>query len=389
MGLDLFECYAPLRIIFGEKSISKIGSLTARNGHRVLLVTGKRHLKESGVFDLIMASFKKTQRIEFVEVFDKASCNPDVDMVNEAKDVIINKNLDVIVAVGGGSSMDLAKAAAISAKQNMPVEEIISSNRCAVMEALSVICVPTTSGSGSEVTKYAVINDNRQKLKLAISSESIYPKVTLIDPMLTYDMSREIIANTGFDALCHAIEAYTSKSSSPITDLYCQKAISLVGDNIFKAYEKDKEAMCNMSLSAMFAGMALNVGRASLPHAMEHPLSAYKPDLAHGLGLSIVMMPFLKRAYRFNQERFADIAHLLGTNINALSLEDAAERVISAVENIKERLNLKTKLSDLGFSENDIRDIVENKFWTMEHGVQNSPCNFTKNDILNMYLEEI
>ena len=382
-----FTYYAPLRIDFSKGAISRIASYTSRNGNRVMLITGKNHLRKTGVLNKVLDSFKKSSKIEDVVVFDKARENPDTKLIDEASQTIIKNRLNVIVAIGGGSSMDLAKTSAIAAKQNKPIWEIVQSPELGVMQSYPVICAPTTSGSGSEVTKYAVLNDDKQKIKVAIGSEHIYPLVSIIDPELTFTMSKNIIANTGFDALSHAIEAYTSKSSSPITDLYCQKAISLAGENLKKAYDKDERAMENMSLAAAFGGLALNVGRASLPHAMEHSLSAYIPSIAHGLGLSIVMIPFMKRAIKCTPERFADIAYLSGEDISNMPMDKAAEKAIDAVEKIKEQIGLNKKLSDLGFDRDTIKEMVDKTFWTMAHGVENSPCNFNKEDILNMYLE--
>lgn len=382
-----FLYYAPLRIDFGRNRISKIASYAARNGNRVLLVTGKNHLKQTGILDKIINSFKKSGKIEELIVFDKARENPNAELIDAASQIMNENSLNVVVAVGGGSSMDLAKAASISAKQKKPIWQLTKDPTISVCDAFPVVCSPTTSGSGSEVTKYAVINNDTEKLKIAIANEHIYPKVSLIDPTLTYTMSTQTTANTGFDALSHAVEAYTSNSSSPITDGYCRQAVSLVGDNLTKAYKKQEDAMDNMSLAAMFAGMALNVGRASLPHAMEHSLSAYKPDLPHGLGLSMVAVPFLKRITDCVPEKMADIAYLLGENIANCELKEAAFKAVEAVEKIKDSVGLNKKLSDFGFDKEVLEEMLDKTYQTMEHGIENSPCNFTKEDILNMYLE--
>ncbi|AEA33762.1 iron-containing alcohol dehydrogenase [Hippea maritima] len=385
-----FNFYAPLRIIFKENEINNIAAYTARNGNRVFLVVGKSHLKETGKLNEILEKFKRNSKIEEVIVFDKTPQNPDVEAIEEAKNEIIANRLNVVVAVGGGSAMDLAKIASICAKQEKGVWQLKEDPALNVLDAYPIICSPTTSGSGSEVTRYAVFNDNRKRVKVAFSSLSIYPTVSLIDPTLTYTMPQSVIANTGFDALSHAIEAYTSRSACPITDVYCREAISLIGVNLPKAYNsKDKNAMNNMSLAAMFAGMALNVGRASLPHALEHSLSAFNPELPHGLGLSMVMVPFLKRAVEHNKEKFADIAYLLGEDISNMGIDDAAKRCIDAVIEIKERIGLNKSLKDFGFDKKTIDELVDTTFWTMDHGIKNSPCEFSKEDIKQIYYEAL
>ncbi len=383
-----FNFYAPLRIIFGKGNIKDIGQYTARNGNRVLLVTGKRHLKESGKLDLILESFKRTKKIEEVIIFNNTPQNPDIEAIQDARDEILRHKLNVVVAIGGGSSMDLAKVASICAKHKKDVMELYNNASLPILDAYPLICVPTTSGSGSEVSRFAVFNDNKKRLKMAMGSESFYPKVSIIDPELTYTMPKNIIANTGFDALSHAIEAYTSKSSCPITDTYCREALSLVHTYLEDSYNnKNERSMEKMSLAAMFGGMALNAGRASLPHALEHALSAYRPDLPHGLGLSLVMVPFLKRAYMCSKEKFADIAYLLGEDITTNSLEDAAKKCIDAVLKIKEGIGLKYTLKDFGFTKQEISEMVENTFFTMEHGLINSPCVFTRKDVIDIYYE--
>ena len=385
-----FKYYVPIRIIFGKGSINKIAQYTARNGNRVLLVTGRRHLKETGILDKILEAFKKTKKIEEVIHFNNVRENPTIEQVDEAKDLILKHNLNVVVAVGGGSAMDLAKAASIAAKQRKSVKELLGNPEVNVMDTYPIICSPTTSGSGSEATKYAVISDDERKIKMALSTESIYPTVSIVDPQLTYTMPKNTIANTGFDALSHAIEAFTSKSASPITDAYCSEALKLIGENLLESYKsQNPEAMENMSLAAMLAGLALNVGRAALPHAMEHALSAYNPDLPHGLGLAMVMTPFLKRMYRCNPSKFAEIAELLGENLNGNMDETAAEKVITAVENLKGKIGLNRRLSEFGFDEKLIHEMVEKSFWTMEHGIKNSPCEVTKEEVEKMYLEAL
>ena len=384
-----FSYFAPLRIIFETGAINKIGQVCARNGRRVLLVVGKNHLFRNGVIDVILDAFKRTEKIEEVEVFNETPQNPDSESVEKAKQLILSKQLDLVVAVGGGSAMDLAKAASICAKNNINFIDVYKHPRLPLLDAYPVVCSPTTSGSGSEVTKYAVINENSLKIKVAIGSEALFPRVSLIDPQLTYTMPKEVIANTGFDALSHAIEAFSSKSSSPITDAYCREAISIIGVHLPQAFNKNKESMDNMSLAAMFAGMALNVGRASLPHALEHALSAYNPSLPHGLGLSMVMPGFLKRAYRCNLEKFAQVAYLLGEDISNKKLDDAAKLCVDAVEKLKSKIGLNKNLKDFGFDKKTVDEMVENTLWTMEHGIKNSPCQFSVNEIKNIYYEAL
>ncbi len=385
-----FKYYVPIRIIFGKGSIDKVAQYTARNGSRVLLVTGRRHLKETGILDKILEAFKKTKKIEEVIHFNNVRENPTIEQVDEAKDLILKRNLNVVVAVGGGSAMDLAKAASIAAKQRRSVKELLGNPEVNVMDAYPIICSPTTSGSGSEATKYAVISDDERKIKMALSTESIYPTVSIVDPQLTYTMPQNTIANTGFDALSHAIEAFTSKSTSPVTDAYCREALKLISENLSDSYStQNSEAMDNMSLAAMLAGLALNVGRAALPHAMEHALSAYNPNLPHGLGLAMVMTPFLKKMYKCNPIKFAEIAELLGENLNGNRDETAAEKVITAVENLKGKIGLNHRLSEFGFDKTLIHEMVEKSFWTMEHGIKNSPCEVTKEEVEKMYIEAL
>ncbi len=385
-----FTYYAPLRIIFERGAIKHIGQYVARNGNRVLLVTGKKHLKESGKLDLILKKLESVKKIESVVIFDKTEQNPDVELIHEARDLIIQHKLNVVLAVGGGSAMDLAKIASICARQNRGVMDLIKNPALPVLKAYPIVCSPTTAGSGSEVTRFAVFNNNKKRIKMAIGSEALFPKVSVIDPELTFTMPKNVIANTGFDAFSHALEAYTSKSSCPITDTYCREAISLIHTYLHESYsEKSERAMEEMSLAAMFGGMALNVGRASLPHALEHSLSAYRPELPHGLGLSMVMVPFVKRACRCNKEKFADIAYLMGENISTLSLDEAAHRAVNAVIKLKKSLGLTYTLKDFGFTRDEIDEMVEKTFFTMEHGLKNSPCEFSIKDVKEIYYEAL
>jgi len=376
-----FRYFIPTRIVFGSGVFNNAGKSIRDIGKKAIVVTGKKHLKTSGRLENLLQQLKEND-VDFV-LFDEVVSNPDVDIVDEGAETSQKNGCDFVLAMGGGSPMDTAKAIAICAAERGRIWDYMTGKRIP-RRALPIVCIPTTAGTGSEVTRFSVINNNKERLKLPISSDVIYPRISFVDPMLTLSMSEEVTKNAGFDALSHAIEAYTSRSASPLTDGWATLAMKLIHENLKLCIEEPQniKARERMSLAALLAGLALNIGRASLPHALEHPLSAYNTSLAHGRGLALLYVAWIRFSFKGNREKFARIAQILGEKRDA-------ERCADAMEKFLQKIGITDRLSHYGFNEKTISDIVDNTYHTMIRGIKNNPLPATKEEIIEMYLHSL
>ncbi len=215
-----FEFYIPVEIIFGVGSVDKVGEVGKRFGYRVLIVTGRKSSKENGSLQRVIESLRRNGAEE-VLVFDETEPNPTDKSVNKASELVVREKIDYIVGLGGGSSLDSAKAISIvSSNEGYAWDYVNYPEGPRLIPFLNrpVICIPTTAGTGSEVNRYAVLSNPIRKEKLVISHSLNYPRVAIIDPSLTVSMNARLTAITGIDALMHALESLTNKLSNTLAE---------------------------------------------------------------------------------------------------------------------------------------------------------------------------
>lgn len=334
------------KIVFGKDASHHAGlELKVRNKKRALIVTDKG-IVNAGLLGNILESLENSG-IEYI-VFDEVPPNPPSSTVAKGVEIFKEKECDSLVAVGGGSSIDACKAIGIMTVHDGGVIEYDNSsygNREFQKEGPPVITVPTTSGTGSEVTQWALITDEKRNWKSAVGSPLMFPTVALVDPALTIGLPPSLTAATGIDALTHAIEAYTSKraitGASPLTDAICLKSIELVGENLRKAYAQgdNYEARRNIMIGSTMAGVAFpQIGLGST-HALAHPLSGHF-DVPHGVANAILLPYIMEYNLMCCPERFANIARSLGENIEGLNQMEAAEKAVVAIDKLKDDLNI-------------------------------------------------
>lgn len=292
-------------IVFGSGVLDQLPQHAAKYGKRVLLCTGKS-ATQRGLLDRLM---KLLEGFEVVH-FDRISPNPKAEEVAQALALMktMDKPIDVVAAVGGGSIMDFAKAVAASYASQKPVTQLFGVDT--VDRALPVIAVPTTHGTGSEVTKYAIIT--HQGKKLAISDAKILPAVALIDPLLTYSMPAEVAVDTSLDALSHLTEAYFSALCNPVTEAFAEKGLTYMAPYLKTLHNLDEEGHYHLTLASMMGGIAINLSGSGLVHAMGYPFTS-EFGVPHGRANALIM-PAL---FRFNAEavphKYAKLSELLNT----------------------------------------------------------------------------
>ncbi|MHC1760927.1 MAG: iron-containing alcohol dehydrogenase [Negativicutes bacterium] len=343
MSIDLFQ--APERLLFGWGSVEKTGEEALRYGTKALLISGKTSSRASGALDAVCASLKSAGIA--VTLFCEVESDPSVHTVTVGAALARDSGADVVIALGGGSPLDAAKAISVMATHSGNIVDYEKTTL--IRKGIPVIAIPTTAGTGSEVTKFVVITDTDRKVKMLISSPFLIPRVALLDPQLTLSIPPAFTAGPGMDALTHAIEAYQSSLASPTTDVFALSAIRLIGGNLVKATLNgaNVEARTAMLLGQMHAGLAFGNASVSLVHAMSRPLGAHF-GIPHGQANAILLPWVMEYNRPACPEKFGQIAEALGCDVQDLSLKEASRLAVTAVREIYADTGLPLTLAELG-----------------------------------------
>lgn len=360
----------PTEIRFGIGTRRHLPELVARFGKRPVLITDSA-LRNTPMVREILATLEPDARL-----FSDVEPNPTVDSVDSAVCEIAAHGCDVVVAIGGGSSLDCAKAAAAVAAQGGSARHYHSGGKPLGGERLPLIAIPTTAGTGSEVTPIAVLDDPQKGLKAPFAHDAMYPSVALIDPELTVTMPRYVTACTGLDALAHAVEGYWSINHQPMCDLFALKAVELIIRNLPVVLEDGTniEARSAMSEAAMLAGLAFQLPKNAAVHACSYPLCTIY-HLPHGAGCAMTLDHFI----RFNAEVMGDRGEALARAAGVSNMAALAE----VVAELKRRAGLPARLSEIGVTTESLDELVRASFVPL---MNNNPRKVTASDLRALYM---
>jgi choline dehydrogenase len=339
----------PTRIVHGPGALARLGDVVAELGmQRPLLVT------DPGVAAAGLAE-RALEHLGGAEVFGTVRANPDVELVGEASDVYRDAGCDGLVALGGGSSMDTAKSVGVEVTHGASILEF-EVGRTELSERIApLVAVPTTSGTGSEVTLWAVITDRERKIKFNVGGTPLIgPHVALVDPELTLGLPPAVTGQTGMDALSHGIECYTCDYHQPFNDAVALYAIELAGQWLRAAYEdgSNLEARTHMAHAATLGGLAYGVESAGAAHAMSQSAGGVH-ECPHGALTARVLGPVCEFNAPAGPERYARIAVALGADVHGLDVNGAAAAGVEAVYRLADDVGIPT-MEELGFSEDEI-----------------------------------
>ena len=303
--------------------------------------------------------------------------NPLTTTAIEGAEFAKANDCDVVVAIGGGSIMDCAKAIAFLAVNDGDINDYIF-NRKVSDKALPLVLIPTTCGTGSEGNGFAVLTNPENGDKKSLRSNAVIAKASIVDPECMMTMPKRVLASVGFDALCHSMEAYTSKIAQPFTDALALYAIELIADCLVDLYNgsEDSKKWEELTIASTIGGMVINQAGVTLAHGMEHPASGLK-DIVHGHGLAALTPSIIDASWKGNEEKFARISRLLG----GTGAADCADQVHALLEQI----GMDVTLSDLGLSPEDIPWMAENCMKVSAASVANNPVVFTQEEIAEIY----
>ncbi|RDV84056.1 iron-containing alcohol dehydrogenase family protein [Ammonifex thiophilus] len=353
----LFDLYLPARVLFGPGSTYRLGEEAQRFGNKVLLVTGRRSLKESGNFERVTMPFVAA-KLEFA-LYDRIPPEPTLETVEDLRHFLREEKCDVVVAVGGGSVLDTVKAAAGLFYEEGTVKEYFY-GREITKPKFPWIAVPTTAGSGSEATTNAVLKDPEVPKKQSLRHPFWLPDVAVVDPILTMSLPRELTARTGLDALTHAVEAYTCRFTNPFSDAVSREAVRLIVQNIYTAYAvpRNRDARERMMQGSFLAGMAIQSAGVGAVHALAHVLGA-RYNLPHGLACGMLLPHVMSFNLPLVEDKYAQLAVAAGIVPPATPAPQAAERFVGYVRLLTAKLGLPTRLREVGVKEEDLPSIVE------------------------------
>jgi len=323
----------------------------------VLVVTGP-HIIGAGWVKDVTASLED-EEIAFT-VFSKITPNPrDTEVMAGAK-VYDEAGCDAIVAVGGGSPLDCAKGIGIVSSNKRTILDFEGVDQIRVPPP-PMICIPTTAGTGADVSQFSIINDTERKVKIAIISKMIVPDIALVDPEPLTSLSPELTAHTGMDAITHSVEAFVSNASSPVTDVHAFESIQLMTGYLLKAYKNPEnlEYRYQTMLGSLCAGLAFSNASLGAVHAMAHSLGGFS-DLPHGECNSLLLEHVMAFNYDSCPERYETVGKAMGLELASLSPAERKDRIIGSVRNLREALGITDTLGDLGVTKADIPHLVKN-----------------------------
>ncbi|MGG3791876.1 iron-containing alcohol dehydrogenase [Geobacillus thermodenitrificans] len=334
----MYELLVPNRVIYGRDTFREVGRQAKALGTKALIVS-----------DPVMENIGLVARCEQylreaglpLATYTRVDTEPTDVHVKEALDVCRSEQCDVIVAIGGGSSIDAAKAVAVMMTNEGTISDYVGNAKMFTKKPVPLIAIPTTAGTGSEVTKVTVIIDTKTDVKMMISQPALLPAVAIVDPLLTVSCPPSVTAATGVDALCHSIEAYISRRAHPVTDVLALSAIEAIIGHLRRAYEngQDIEAREKMAIAAMKAGMAFSNASVTLVHGMSRPIGALF-HVPHGVSNAMLLPGVLEFTKESATERLAVIARLINPQLKDVSDDEAADALVEEVKQLCRDLHI-------------------------------------------------
>lgn len=355
---------SPTRILFGADEALKIDDLCRRSDIKKPFIVTDRVIEQTVPFQNLSKALSASG-LEIM-VYSDTVADPPVDVVDRVAGILKDSGCDAVIAAGGGSSIDTAKAVAMLARNEGSVKEyLFGGTRTVVNPPLPLIAVPTTAGSGSEVTWASVITDPENGVKLSVTHEYLAPVYAVVDPVMQKGMPPFITATTGMDALTHALEAYVSLNAGPVSDAYAEKAMALIGENIRTATfnPENMEARSHMAIASTMAATAFANGGLGAVHGISQAMGGVA-HIAHGLANALMLPYVMERNVPGNIKKFARIAELLGEKTEGLSIRDRADLSVKAVEKLAGDLGIPGKLRETGVTREMFPAVVKG---TMEY----------------------
>lgn len=378
--MNEFTFSVPQNIIVGRGSLAKLPEVAEKSGGKKAFIISGPHLNKMGIVQSCVDALK-AKGIES-SVFTETEGNPSVETVDKASAAYKESGADFIVALGGGSPMDVAKAVGVVARYDGSITEYEGADKVPG-DIIPLIAVPTTAGTGSEVTAFSVITDHSRNYKLTVFSYKLIPSYAILDAELLTTAPASVAAACGIDAMVHALEAYISTAASPFSDAMAEKALELIGANIrcYAANRGDIEAAENMLVGSLFAGIAFSWARLGDVHAMSHPVSAYF-NVPHGVANAILLPTIVEYNMLADKGKYLNIYNYIA-ELPAAPEEFTADMLVDELLNLNEALGIPAGLEEAGVTKDKFDAMADD---AMKSGnIAMNPRSTTKKDVLALY----
>lgn len=378
----LFTFRGAKKIVFGRNALEGLaGAVGELRGSRPFVVIDA-HLAGAGLADRVRDILGR-EGLKAV-VYSEITGEPHLETADRGAQRARKAKADIVIGIGGGSAMDAAKAMAVVAGNNGKAVDYLGLNRVPG-PGLPTIMVPTTAGTGSEVTFTSVFIRKDLKKKEGMNSHFLYPDVALLDPLLTLSVPPDVTATTGIDALCHAIESFTSIQASPMSEMISLEAIGLIAANIRTCVHNgsDIDAREAMLLGSLYAGLGLANAGVTAVHSLSYPLGG-RYGVPHGLANTVLLPAVMRFNLPGALEKFAALAEAMGEVVDELSLRDAALCAVDAVEDLIFDCGVDSSLETLGVEEDDLQGLAEEAM-TVARPLANNPRRISMQDAVEIY----
>jgi alcohol dehydrogenase len=380
-----FALHLPTRILFGVGTVQQVGTEATRLGVSHALVVTDGGLVQTEIPGAV------TKALDSAGVrwtlFGEVEPNPSIGTVHAGLALYTKEGCDGLVAVGGGSPMDAAKAIGLLATNGGDIREYFGADR--IKKPLPpLIAIPTTCGTGSEVTQFTVITDTEKHFKMGIGSPHNIPKVAVVDPTLLAKLPGKLVASTGMDALCHAIESYTSQAAQFLSDAFNLHAIEMIGRHLRPAAGNGNLTdLSGMAMASLLAGLGFNNTRTTLVHAMSHAVTGHT-QVPHGIANAILVRYVMEFNLIGNPEKHADIAAALGEDTDGLTPMEAARLAVDAVRELADDVGIPRTLREVGVTDAVLESLTDGAM-KATLGVGLNPRRPTRDQVLALYREAL
>jgi len=381
---SVFSYYMPTRVIFGAGCIEKLAT-EKLPGKKALIVLGGSSMKRLGYLDRVKDLLKK-QGIECL-VFDKVLPNPIRKHVTEGAAIARENGCDFIIGLGGGSSIDSAKAIAFMAKNSGDfwdyVQRGTGGRKPPESAPLPVVAISTTAGTGTEADPDAVMSNEDTNEKIGLSGEFMFPKISIVDPEMMVSIPPDLTAYQGFDVFFHSMEGYIATNASPMSDMFAIKSIELIAKFLPMAVAdgNNVEARSMVALANLYAGIVETMVGCLSQHSLEHALSAYHPKIAHGAGL--IMLSLAYNAFFCDKipDKYVDMARVMG-----ISDAGSSTDFLKALARLQMACGVNDlKMSSFGIDNKNWQKYVDNAVSTMGHLFRFDPAKLSNQDMIDIF----
>jgi alcohol dehydrogenase len=380
--LKTFNLAAP-EILFGMGSIAELGKRVKALGAEKVMIVTDEGVVGAGILDRVRGIVEKSEIA--CGVFSKVQKEPSIENVEIAFQEASKGDYQAMIGLGGGSAIDVAKMVSVLLKHGGDVRNYMGIDRIPG-RGIPTIMIPTTSGTGSEVSKFAILDNSQAKTKLGAVSLHLMANLALIDPELTVTMPPSVTASTGADAFIHAVEGYVAVKSTPLSDMMALEAVRIIYENLPVAFAdgENMTARYYMSYGSMLGGIVLNLAGGSSSHALGYPIGSLY-HVPHGVGCMLTFLVIMEYFAMASVHKFARMAQAMGVRTEGMSQRQAAEQAVEEMRKLADYIEIPHKLSAINMDRTLIESFAKSVVANQQRLLTNGPRKLTEKDIRTIY----